>query len=417
LFRDRAAPRRWALYGGLASTWIILAAIVIGESRSHSVGFTIGGWTPWSYLLTQTGVIAHYLRLAFVPSPLVIDYGWRQPESFIEVIAPAAILVALFAATVVGLMRRWPAAFLGVWLFLILAPTSSILPIATEVAAEHRMYLPLAAVIAAVVFGVGYFLRRFMDSSLRVQARAATAALVVAGLATVTLGAATASRNRDYWSDEALWRDAVEKRPQNPRARVCYGQDLFSSGRVAEAEQQFRTAVNLDDTYALAHLNLGGALGSLGRVDEGIAHLTRAAALDPASPDVYRNLGEAYASQGDMAKAVTYFNAAIDRQPTDVFSMNRLGWILATSRHDDLRNGARAVALAERAVALTSRGDVESLDTLAAALAESRHFDQATATMRQAILLAQRTGRDAMLPELNGRLVEYSTGQPHREGK
>lgn len=271
------------------------------------------------------------------------------------------------------------------------------------------MYLPLAAVVVAMVFGVAYLARRFAIPSV--------AALVIAGLATVTLGAATASRNRDYWSDEALWRDAVEKRPQNPRARVCYGQDLFIAGRLPEAEQQFRTAVSLDDAYALAHLNLGGVLASLGRVDEGIVHLTRAASLDPASPEVHRNLGEAYASQGEMANAVTYFGLAIDRQPTDVFSMNRLGWILATSRNDSLRNGPRAVLLGERAVTLTSRQDVESLDTLAAAYAESRRFNDATAAMREAISLAQRNGRDGMLPELNTRLAEYALGQPHRDPK
>ena len=56
--------------------------------------------------------------------------------------------MALVALTVVGIVRRHPAAFLGAWFFLILAPSSSVLPIVTEVAAEHRMYLPLAAVIA-----------------------------------------------------------------------------------------------------------------------------------------------------------------------------------------------------------------------------------------------------------------------------
>ena len=35
--------------------------------------------------------------------------------------------------------------------FLLLAPTSSVLPIVTEIAAEHRMYLPLAVIIAALV--------------------------------------------------------------------------------------------------------------------------------------------------------------------------------------------------------------------------------------------------------------------------
>ena len=51
-------------------------------------------------------------------------------------------------------MRKWPAGFAGAVFFLALAPTSSLLPIPTEVAAEHRMYLPLAAVIALMFIGL-----------------------------------------------------------------------------------------------------------------------------------------------------------------------------------------------------------------------------------------------------------------------
>src|SRR5207253_1658209 len=105
------------------------------------------GWTPWSYLRTQAAVVVHYLRLAIVPSPLVFDYGWPQARSLAEVVPQAACLLALAVLTVVALWRRHPLGFLGAWFFIILAPTSSVLPITTEVASEHRMYLPSAAVI------------------------------------------------------------------------------------------------------------------------------------------------------------------------------------------------------------------------------------------------------------------------------
>src|SRR5262249_47233512 len=95
----------------------------------------------------------HYLRLAFVPYPLVLDYGWPAARSLADVAAPATILIALVALTVWAVVRRHPIAFAGVWFFGILAPTSSVIPIATEVAAEYRMYLPLAAILSVVVLG------------------------------------------------------------------------------------------------------------------------------------------------------------------------------------------------------------------------------------------------------------------------
>jgi len=78
---DRAWPtgswlqRRWPLYLGLAATWGLLAYLVASEPRPHSVG-SIDGWTPIKYLITQAGVILHYLRLAVWPRPLIFDYDW-----------------------------------------------------------------------------------------------------------------------------------------------------------------------------------------------------------------------------------------------------------------------------------------------------------------------------------------------------
>ena len=102
---------------------------------------------------TQAEVIVHYLRLAFFPSPLVFLYDWPLTPAPLWMAWQAALLAALVALTVAGIVKRHPASFLGAWFFLILAPSSSVLPIVSEVAAEHRMYLPLAAVIAAVGHG------------------------------------------------------------------------------------------------------------------------------------------------------------------------------------------------------------------------------------------------------------------------
>jgi protein O-mannosyl-transferase len=399
----RSVRGRWGLYAGLAATWIVLAFVVWTESRPSSVGARLLGWTPWSYLLTQTAVVVHYLRLSLWPSPLVIDYGWPMARSIGDVAWQAALLLALFGVTVVLIARRRPLGFLGAWFFLILAPTSSVLPIATEIAAEHRMYLPLAAVITAIVLGAA-----------RLRLRGVVAGVIVAVVA-ATLVAHTAARNRDYWTDEGLWEDAVEKRPDNPRARVSLGAGLYAAGRLDEAEREFRIALSLDESSAPAHLNLGSVLCAKGRVDEGVAHLERALALDPASPDAHRNLGEAHASRGELAAAVADFSAVVQAKPDDVFALNRLAWLLATSPQDRLRNGTKAVALAEHTVALTGRRDVESLDVLGAAYAETQRFADASRTAREAQAFALRAGLTAIADELAARIALYDSGQPFRE--
>src|SRR3954451_7634239 len=163
--RDRSPARsRRRLYAGLATTWIILGMLVALERWPHSIGFAREGWTPWTYLLTQTGVIAHYLRLALVASPLALDYdGWPMATSVLEGAQFALPLLIAFIATVWAIVRRQPWGFLGGWFFATLAPSSSVLPLATEIAAERRMYLPLAALVVAAVIAVFLVGRKLLD--------------------------------------------------------------------------------------------------------------------------------------------------------------------------------------------------------------------------------------------------------------
>ncbi len=142
---------RWGLIGSLAATWVLLGYLVSQQFRGPSINLAPA--TIWLYARTQAEVIVHYLRLAFFPAPLVFLYDWPLTPAPLWMAWQAALLIALAALTVAGIVKRHPASFLGAWFFLILAPSSSVLPIVSEVAAEHRMYLPLAAVVAAIVMG------------------------------------------------------------------------------------------------------------------------------------------------------------------------------------------------------------------------------------------------------------------------
>jgi tetratricopeptide (TPR) repeat protein len=255
---------------------------------------------------------------------------------------------------------------------------------------------------------------RFLpDGRLRPRAGTAASVVTVAALA-IALGALTYARNMDYWSDEGLWRDTVEKRPANPRARLNYGIDLYAAGRLKDAERELREAVRLKDTSAAAHANLGPVLCALGQLDEGIDHLERALALDPEYTTAHGNLGEAYATQGKHALAARQFSLAVDASPDNPFLLNRLAWLLATSPEDDVRNGTRAVELATRAVSLTSRQDLMSLETLSAAYAEAGRFEDAVNTGREALSLAERYGNGSMSAQLAGRVLLFESRQRFR---
>lgn len=397
-------PRlEWRVLTGLASTWVILALLVYGERRGPSIN--LEPLMVWRYLVTQAEVIVHYLGQVFVPTTLVFLYDWSLAGSLAETWPQFLFLAVLVALSVAGVIRRWPAAFLGVWFFLILAPSSSVLPIVTEVAAEHRMYLPLAAVVAAVVSSVYLVGRRF-----RVNARA-EAWLAPLGLLVVAvpLGFETRARNLDYWSDETLWHDTVTKRPDFARPRVLYGSVLLRLGKAAEAEAQFQEAVTLAPDDPMGRLRLGAALAQQGKFDEAIPQLERAAAIVPDDPGAYRMLGEIYAARGNDALAVQNFERALSGMGDDPDLLTRLAIILADSRDLTVRDGARALALAERAVTLTSRQHPMALGALALAQGETGRFAEAAATAREALQVARARGANpALIRELEYRVGLYS---------
>jgi protein O-mannosyl-transferase len=97
----RMVERR-PFHAGLAATWVILAALVAGGHRATSVGFTFGDWPWWRYLMTQTDVVAHYLRLAVLPTPLALDYEWPAAGSITDILWPGALIAVLLIATLAG---------------------------------------------------------------------------------------------------------------------------------------------------------------------------------------------------------------------------------------------------------------------------------------------------------------------------
>jgi hypothetical protein len=246
-FKD-IVRRRWPLYVGLATTWLVLGALLATRRQAEDWEL-LPGITAWRYAITQPAVIMHYLRLALWPHPLVLDYAWHPVDTLSAALPWLAPVLGLLAATLWALYRQSWLGFWGAWFFLILAPSSTILPIA-DLAFEHRMYLPLAAVVVvAIVGGYGVLEALFTRWGTPEHLRRWTEAVPVI-LAVAILGSMTVLRNEDYRSQLAMWSDVVAKRPDNARAHNNLGSALFKRGRPDEAIAQYREAVRLKPDYA-----------------------------------------------------------------------------------------------------------------------------------------------------------------------
>jgi tetratricopeptide (TPR) repeat protein len=308
----QAMRRRWALYLGLAATWALLAYLVVSTGLwGRNAGYGAAEAVPaWDYLRSQPVVILHYLRLACWPAPLCLDYG---PTALVtnatKALVAALVVGSLLAFTAWGIVRRKPWAMLGAGLFLILAP-SSLLPL-RDVAFEHRMYLPLAAVVAAMVLG-GYGLCRRAERNWPGTAMAGKLLVVIAavGLAIVTF-----QRNKDYRSQLSIWQDVVKKLPGNPRAHNNLGVILADQKRLDEAMAHWRRALELDGRFGEAYNNLGNAFSQQEKFDEAIANYQKAVAFNPRCAETYYNLGLAFQKQGRTADCLAAWKKAFAINP------------------------------------------------------------------------------------------------------
>ena len=308
----RAALRtRPGLYAGLAATWMILAALIVSGPRSNSAGFS-SGVDAWTYFLNQGPLVLQYLRRAVLPVSLVFDYGLPRPIAMSTAL-PSLIVVGLLAmATLVAWRKNRRVAFLGTWFFVTLAPSSSFVPIATEVGAERRMYLPLAALVVLVV-GVA---RRL---PVRREILAGALAIVVG-----VFGVLTWQRNAEYRSGLVLWQTVVDRYPHGG-AHYGLAMALKDAGR---AEESFREMEIAAADFPEAEYALGFELASKGRHAEAAAHLRRYVQLKPADLNVlraYNLLGRSLLASDDPAGAAAAFRDTLQRNPGNADALAGLG--------------------------------------------------------------------------------------------
>ncbi|HDY64860.1 MAG TPA: tetratricopeptide repeat protein [Phycisphaerae bacterium] len=305
--------KRWGFYGLLAATWSIPVVLLSISGAPEGTGFGLEDVTPLQYAATQCQVIVHYIRMAFWPDPLVLDYIWPMAEGFGEVWPWASVIVLLLMATILALRYVPAVGFLGVWFFLILAPTSSIMPI-SDAAFEHRMYLSLAAIIAGTTVGL-YAAVRFLGRKLGIQntfmRRAATiGGIVLAGIAVVSLGSATLRRNAHYSDRITIYQDTADKSPHNYRVWNSLGLSHQVNGNIPEALACYTRVLELKPKYALVYNNRGVLYLLSKQLSPALEDFRKAIELDPEYARAYFNRALVYAFMnkpdlvaGDLAKA------------------------------------------------------------------------------------------------------------------
>ena len=330
-----ALRARRTLYVGLAATWIVLIVLVAQGPRAHSAGFSTGV-SPATYFLNQAVMVVAYLRLTVWPHNLVLDYG-ATPSALLRDVWPYGLgVVALLLLTAAAWRRRPALAFLGTWFFITLAPSSGFVPIATEVGAERRMYLPLAGLVVLGTAGGFLLVNRLTRGRPDWTRPIAAASLVAICLA---LGVVSLRRNAEYHSEESIWRTVLARHPHG-RAHQNLAVILKDQGRREEALTHYRQAVS---DHPEAHYGLGLALQEGGRHDEAIAAYRQLIQLRPDDinvPRAYALMGRALIATNRLPEAADAFERALRMWPDEPGARGGLAEVLL--KQERFEDAARA---------------------------------------------------------------------------
>ncbi|MBW2733058.1 MAG: hypothetical protein JRH20_11760 [Deltaproteobacteria bacterium] len=281
-------------------------------ARNSSTRTELWGANVGAHLGTVARVHWRYLEQIFYPVEQQADYSPRAFELSTAISEPRSALALLALLLLLGvaswwlLKKRHALAALVLGYFALLFPSSHLLAVHHELAAEHRLYLPLALLSPLIGAALLWGLQKLASVRLR-------GTLVLAFLG--TLGMLTAFRSSDWVSNEALWRTTVTQAPNCARARTNLGAVYARQGRFYLAQSHLMLAAALRPDFCAAHLNLGHVQLDLGFRKAGVATLKRALRCQQ-TPSYFRALAKAQLRVGQLAAAARTLELARRAYPS-----------------------------------------------------------------------------------------------------
>jgi protein O-mannosyl-transferase len=343
--------RNWRLYLMLGLAVLAGAAAILRILRSSPViGFKLQDLAWYQYLYSQFRVVWMYFRMYALPVGLSADYDIPVSRTIMDHGALFGLVVLIAALVAVWMFRnKYPLAAYGFLVFLILlAPTSSVVPI-RDLVAERRLYLPFIGLLLITL----EFLRRLRWDTVRYG--------VLAAAVLVVLGGAAWARSRVWGDTVELWQDAVAKSPRKYRPRFQLAFAHYQNGRCADASREFEAAAEvMPKPEADLYVDWGLALECAGRVDDAVAKLRRATEIERSGP-VYANLVMVLAKHNRTDEALSVLDE-VDRVAPG-YSMN---YVYRGHIFRQRGNVTSAVEQYERAVAVDPANEV-ARDSLAQA--------------------------------------------------
>jgi protein O-mannosyl-transferase len=415
-----------------------------------------GAIPPLPFLWRLQNAFAGYVIYAWKtlwPTDLAVFYPHPNDTLAIwELIFAILLLLVITAAAIVFRSQR-PYLLTGwFWYLVMLVPVIGLVQVGEQGHADRYTYLPHIGLFMVVVWFAAD-VATVRRSKTRLAVTTAVAALVILALVW------TAFIQTSYWrNSETLWTHALAVTADNDVAHnnlgyLCIDRDeldkaishfesaarirsgkrdahydlgsafvqmnladaLARKGRPDEAMVHYEEAIRLQPNYADAYYNRGNVLFAEGRIDKAVEDWEKTLQIQPSYADAYTGLGNALLRKGLLREAIANYEKALALAPEDPHSRINIAWVLATSSDASIRDGAKAVEFAQKAVELSNTEDPKFLRALAAAYAEAGRFSEAIEATQRGMEIATGQSNFQLADLLQGDIALYRGGLPLRQ--
>ncbi len=370
------------------------------------------GWTDQLPMLARinnalvTYVI--YVRQMFWPANLAVFYP--HPENRLspwEISLALTVLIGITMAAVI-LRKKAPYYIMGwFWYLGMLVPVIGLVQVGWQGHADRYTYLPQ---IGLYIAGTWAF------ADLTASWRRRRTLLIAAALLVVAALSCSASIQTSYWrNSETLFTHALAVTKHNDVAENNLGIIFLQNGQLDDAISRLQAAIDLRPENGPAHNNLAKALLQKGRVAEAMVHYRKFLEIEPENVEARNILGTALIQQGRIREAIEQWQDALAIEPQNGNAASNLAWVFATCPDDSIRDGRRAVELAEKALRISGGKIPMIFRVLAAAYAEDGRFSQAIESAQRGADLATSQGNSGLAAELQSSIALYQAGTPLRD--
>ena len=382
-----------------------------------------------------------YIGQMFYPVRLAVYYPLAGNFPLWACMLSLALLLAVSVGAFLW-RRKHPYLLVGwLWYLGMLVPVIGLVQMESQARADHYTYLPQIGLYLALTWGVTELCSGWPQSRWALG----TIAIIIVGIFSIASFIQTS-----YWRDsESLWNRALACQYDSWITHNNLGMDYISRGQMDQGIEQYQKAIEIDSKAPLTHFDLGVALAQEGNLAAAIVEYQKAiqlqldylqarnnlgdallrtgqtaAAIDdfqealklaPQSTTLRNNLAFIFLRTGRVSEAVVEFQKVLEIQPDNVDACQYLAWVLAASPDASLRDGPKAIALAQKANDVSGGKDPGILSTLSAAYANAGQFSDALTTAQQGLQLASAHGDSATAGNLQAEIGLYQANLPARD--